>query len=228
MLAYDIGCYTGDTCEELLVFYDKVICIDANPRNIEKIREKYRDNKSVVVIKGCISNSINLVDFYISNNSQLSSCIREIPEREGISEVIKSMPIDINDIIRIYGCPDFLKCDIEGSDVVLLEQLLMSSYRPRYISCESEGIGDRDVDFANGEHLRVLNWLKRLGYTKFCLLNNMTKQINDASYCFVPYDIKSLDNNNLWISYDEILELINKLRPNIWRWHFWYDIIASY
>ena len=229
MLAYDIGCYNGDTTDQLLKYYDKIICVDANPYIINEIINKYDNNKSLEIIEGCISNSNKDINFYISDVPIWSSSLKEIAERENTSkEIIKVKPININDLIDKYGCPYYLKCDIEGADIILLEQLLQKSYRPKYISCESECIGNRDIDFANDEDLKVLNALQKLGYTKFILVNQFNNAINESNAHFNnEYDFNNL--NDYWLTYDQIKQLmrsINRIQYSVF--HFWFDIIATY
>ena len=45
LLAFDIGAYTGDTTDKLLVIYDKVICVDANPNMIKILKEMFQLTK---------------------------------------------------------------------------------------------------------------------------------------------------------------------------------------
>lgn len=230
MLAYDIGCHNGDTTEELLKYYDKIICVDANPHMINEMINKYGGNKSIEIIEGCITNSTEDVDFYISWAPIWSSTIKEIAEREVQSkEIIKVKPININNLIDRYGCPDYLKCDIEGADIILLEQLLQKSYRPKYISCESECIGNRKINFEQDEDLKILNTLQKLGYTKFVLQNQFDGIINESNTKFDnEYDFNKLDN--YWLTYDSIKKLIRSVdrSDKYSSYHFWFDIIATY
>lgn len=42
------------------------------------------------------------------------------------------------ELIKKYGIPEYIKCDIEGNDILMLRSLLQSEYRPKYIRCECE------------------------------------------------------------------------------------------
>lgn len=50
--------------------------------------------------------------------------------------------ITVLDLIAKYGCPQYIKCDIEGNDIDMLLSLEKSNYRPMYISYESECQGN--------------------------------------------------------------------------------------
>lgn len=228
MLAFDIGCYNGDSTEKILQYYDKIICVDANPNAISEIKKKFKDNKSIKIIHGCISNKNNNETFFISSHPIWCSCIKEIAKRDKqILNIIEVPSLNIVNIIDKYGCPDYLKCDIEGYDIILLNQLMNSNYRPKYISCESECIGLRNININNNEDLLVLNALKDLEYNKFVLIDQHNNIINESLNIFEDYDFSKLDK--FWISYDEIKNLIRSIDRNRYNtFHFWYDIIATY
>lgn len=224
-IAFDIGAYTGDTTDKLLTVYDRVICVDANPNMINLLRKKY-DNTSVEIIEGCISDLTNDVTFYISTKSDWCSSKKEIAERLNEAQTIQVKPLNIVDIIETHGCPKYLKCDIEGSDVILLKQLAKSPYRPLYLSCESECIGNRDIDLSADEDLNVLNEMKNLGYNKFILVNQKYNRINETNVFFNNYNFEAL--TNYWLSYDDIKTLMRSInRVQYSKYHYWFDIIAT-
>ena len=224
-IAFDVGAYTGDTTDKLLQVYDKVICIDANPNMINNLRKKYTE-APVEIIEGCISDSKTDIDFYISTHDDWCSSKREIAERLECAQVIQVKPLSIVDIIDSHGCPYYLKCDIEGADTILLRQLAKSNYRPTYISCESECIGNRDIDLSANEDLNVLNEMKNLGYNKFVLVNQRTNRINESVTPFRSYDFENLTDH--WLTYDDIKTLMRSVDRNRYpRYHYWFDIIAT-
>lgn len=224
-IAFDIGAYTGDTTCRLLEIYDKVICVDANPNMINILKEKFA-HKPVEIIEGCISDLTSDVNFYISTHDDWSSSKIEIAERNEPAQMIQSKPLNIVDIIEKCGCPYYLKCDIEGADVTLLKQLSKSQYRPHYISCESECIGNRDIDLTTDEDLKVLNEIKNLGYNKFILVNQKTHKINESNSWFRSCNFDVLDD--FWLTYDEIKTLMRSIDRNRYsKYHYWFDIIAT-
>jgi hypothetical protein len=68
--------------------------------------------------------------------------------------------VDIAEVFHRYGIPYYLKVDIEGADLVVLETLLRFEGRPQFLSIESE-----KVDFSRLE--AEFRLLADLGYKKF-------------------------------------------------------------
>ena len=141
-------------------------------------------------------------------------------------EIIQAKPLNIIDIIKEYGCPDYLKCDIEGSDIILLNQLKQSDFRPDYISCESECIGNRDINLDEDEDLIVLNALHDLGYDNFILVNQSNNHINETNIILPDFSFSGLEN--MWIDYLSMKNLIRSIdRKKYRKFGFWFDIIAK-
>ena len=124
--------------------------------------------------------------------------------------------------------------DIEGNDELALRQLLETQYRPKYISCEIECIGENyKYDYDKTDGLTNLNILYELGYTKFYLYdcrNDWNKNdIDNIKYIF--------NDENNWLSYEDIKNKIkllrskfcDKVKANKYQYYdFWYDIYAIY
>lgn len=68
-----------------------------------------------------------------------------------------------------YGVPHYLKIDIEGNDQLCIEAL-RATRLPRYISVESECVGDSAV-LSDQEALAMLELLRDVGYRRFKLVN---------------------------------------------------------
>ncbi len=67
----------------------------------------------------------------------------------------------LGDVLREFGCPHYLKIDIEGHDLLALRQLEESGCRPSFVSVE------------NGEP-PMLETLVRMGYAGFKFINQAT------------------------------------------------------
>ena len=96
-------------------------------------------------------------------------------KRYGANSIEIDVPVvDFKALLKTYGCPYYIKIDIEGSDAACLQKLLSSCCRPKYISIESE-----KVDF--GKLIQELNSLESLGYLKFYIQQQAT-----IGKCAVP------------------------------------------
>ena len=118
----------------------KVVTVEANPkRYLCKIKPLSYLCSEITSENICISKTNGYADFFISKSTGIwDSYNMEIAERKKLSHKITVKSITVLDLIAKYGCPQYIKCDIEGNDIDMLLSLEKSNYRPRYISCESE------------------------------------------------------------------------------------------
>ena len=68
--------------------------------------------------------------------------------------------VDIKDVFRRFGVPFYLKIDVEGVDLLVLDSLYNMDARPKYVSIEFD-----KVDFGALE--AELRTLSDLGYSRF-------------------------------------------------------------
>src|SRR5581483_3806542 len=73
------------------------------------------------------------------------------------------------EILNVYGSPEYLKIDIEGSDALCVADLDPRAL-PRFISVESECVGD-GVRLTDDEATAMLTRLRDAGYTRFQLVS---------------------------------------------------------
>jgi FkbM family methyltransferase len=125
-LCFDIGANVGDKAGVFLKLNAKVICIEPQQRCAEMIKLKY--GNKVTVLQNGVGAKREIKEFYISNNSQLSSFDSEWigdfkDNRFGDYKVIETGKIEIitlDDLITEFGKPDFIKIDVEGYELEVL------------------------------------------------------------------------------------------------------------
>jgi hypothetical protein len=78
--------------------------------------------------------------------------------------------------MKKYGVPYYCKIDIEGYDAIAASTLQNTTYRPDFISVETECIG-QDEKITEVESLKTLDTLKDLGYSKFKLVDQETLEV---------------------------------------------------
>lgn len=123
---FDVGANIGDWSKLVLDVNEKsnLYLFDANPDICKSLEKKFRNN-DVTITNTLVSNDHEKHDFYISDSNNLSgaSSMYEHYYLKGMSNKIsiKSTTIDafceLNSITRI----DYLKADIEGAEVPMLE-----------------------------------------------------------------------------------------------------------
>jgi FkbM family methyltransferase len=178
-LVYDIGLHNGGDTRHYLKEGCRVIAIDANPAMCAAAAAEFRsyvDSHQLTILNCGIAEQVGKLEFWICDDvTEWSSFNRELASRNGSQHHnVQVDCIPIQEIIGRFGVPDYMKIDIEGSDMDCLEGLTGDTV-PRYISVEMghEG-GDREI--------RLLD---ALGYRRFKIICQ-----NDAW--------NQVTKNNLW------------------------------
>ena len=230
-----LGFYNGGSfVDRLLEKNYNIVGVDASEDIISFSKEKYKNFDNLILLNKCIDKSDGkLVEFYISNEPVWNSTHKDIANRLHFYKTTKMVEsITLPTLFDKYGCPIYLQMDIEGNDELALRQLLETQYRPKYISCEIECIGENHkYDYDKTDDLTNLNILYELGYTKFYLYdcrNDWNKNdIDNIKYIF--------NDENNWLSYEDIKnkikllrsEFCDKVKTNQYKYYdFWYDIYA--
>lgn len=171
-LVYDVGLFDGnDTAYYLFRGYN-VVSIDANPLMIERATARFSreiEDGRLTLLNIWVGRSPGTETFWVSDVPEWSSFNRQIASRGGTEHRPIAIPVvQFSQIIDRYGMPHYMKIDIEGNDVICLEDL-KPEYCPAYISVESECSGDSGAP-TDSESLSMLERLHELGYRRFKLV----------------------------------------------------------
>jgi len=232
-----LGFYDGGSfVDHLLEKKYNIVGVDASEEMISFSKEKYKNFDNLILLNKCVDKSDDkLIEFYISKSPVWNSVHKDIANRLNYYKTTKMVEtITLPTLFDKYGYPIYLQMDIEGNDELALRQLLTTKYRPKYISCEIECLGeDHKYSYDKNDGLTNLNILHELGYTKFYLYNCRydwnTNNIDHIKYIF--------NNENNWLSYEDIKNKIkilrsdfcDKVKANQHKYYdFWYDIYAKY
>ena len=120
--------------------------------------------------------------------------------------------IPFTDVLAEYGCPYYLKVDVEGYDGIILEQLAQTSHRPRYLSAE------------NGPP-EILECMIGMGYDAF-------KWIDQRQFADGASGPFGDDAPGPWLTASAVLELIRDYydhgrNRDAVKWG-WYDLHARH
>jgi FkbM family methyltransferase len=171
-LIFDVGAHTGEDSEYYLKLGYRVLAIEANPVLADNLRIRFtqeiRDGR-YMLIERAISNSDGPVTFFINeHNSAWGTANPEWAQRNkdmgSDSERISVQPIRFIEVLKKHGCPHYLKIDVEGADMLCVDELHGIEARPRYISLESSKTSWPDL-------LNEFRALASLGYTKFAVVD---------------------------------------------------------
>ena len=166
MLIFDIGANEGLFTDKCLATYDniKIIVIEANPKLCEKLKLKYNNNESIIVLNYLVSNEGNLfIDFYLSDADTISTASLDWINNSRFTNNYKwEKPIKVESasldfLIKNFGNPDLIKIDVEGYELEVVKGL---SSKEKEICFEW---AEEQYDNIN----KTCEQLKKLGYLEF-------------------------------------------------------------
>jgi FkbM family methyltransferase len=138
---YDIGSNNGDDIPYYLEKADVVVAIEANPALTDLIKKRFAREISAkrVHVETCaitVVEHAEPVSFYVHNSRHVRSQMGRPGKMENFTE-IKIAARSMAGLLAQYGKADFMKIDIEGFDIELLEYLYRSDQLPGEISVEA-------------------------------------------------------------------------------------------
>lgn len=163
-LVFDIGANVGIRTSVFSDLAEKVVAIEPNKDLVTILRNRFKGVNIEILEKACAADS-SVYEFYVGDIHSVSTLSKEfIHHKEGLNEIRKwSKPVKVNSIsldelVGIYGIPDFCKIDVEGFEKEVLKGLNrkvgMISFEFNYPSFEKDT-------------LWCIDKLHELGYTSF-------------------------------------------------------------
>ena len=234
-IIYDVGMHKGEDTKYYLARGFKVIAFEADPDLAKACRIKFKkqiDDGNLIIIEGAIIKNDNqeTVTFYKNNKkSDWGTVVESRAQRNlflgAASKTITVPVVNFAKILEKYGEPYYLKIDIEGMDLICLKKLLNLTYRPAYISIESNKLTLNLIK----EEFEVL---RKLGYQDFKIQQQQfipslevpahSKEGNYIDYSF-EYGSTGLfgsDLPNQWLDYKQALREYKKIFQFHFHWFF--------
>ena len=187
-LIFDVGMHKGEDTDFYLKKEFRVVSFEADPDLIEHCKRRFADQiarDQLNIIEGAIAPEQpgDRVQFYASSHSVWGTIRPEWVARNAViggatSRLIEVRRVNIAEIFNRFGVPFYLKIDVEGVDHHVLQVLQNLSYRPKYISIESEKNNFQEL-------VSEINQLSCLGYKKF----KIVQQKNIPNTKIVSHDI---------------------------------------
>jgi FkbM family methyltransferase len=192
-LAFDIGYNLGDFSKRLLEKYPTA-CIVGVEANGSILPNAYT-HENIAIVNAAVSDKSNdYIDFYTSPIHTISTASKKWMEGrfKGLQWDIPTsvITITIDDLIKNYGEPDVIKIDIEGYEFTALQGLTKKSGMLMFEWTE---------EAFHSETLRCVEYLKSIGYTKFCYTDSKTENGGFVDLKF-----------NVW----ETLDIHDKIEPS--------------
>lgn len=195
---FDVGAHKGEKADYFLEKGYECILIEPQPKLVEHLRNKYKDESLVQIVPKGLGKEIDILEMSISSSEPVLSTFNEdwklgrfINTTWDKKEQIQITTLDI--LINKYGAPRYLKIDVEGHELEVLRGL-------------SSKIGIISIEFT-AEYInnafKCISYLDSLGYKK--------------------YNVSLGESNSFalsdFVQKDELIEILNnnsKQHPLLW------------
>jgi FkbM family methyltransferase len=205
-LIFDLGMNNGDDTAHYLSQGFDVVALDANPALCETARSRLRtaiEAGHLKILNAAIWEKSGEATFYINlDNDHWSSLDIGWAGRDASRCREISVPcVTLSSLFGEFGVPHYLKIDVEGVDLAVLEQLRSHELLPRYVSVEDCRFG-----------LLFIETLASCGYDGFKLLDQSTvcHMTDRATGCLFPAGSSGPFGKDLpgdWLSHEEMVTL---------------------
>jgi FkbM family methyltransferase len=205
-LIYDLGMNNGDDTDYYLRRGFRVLAVEANPALCEASRQRFQtevENGKLTILHAAIWQQSGETSFFVNiDNDHWSSIdIGWAGRDDSRCQEIKVRCVTLPELFQTYGVPHYLKIDVEGVDLVVLQQLATDQPVPHYVSVEDCRFGF--------DYMRILS---EAGYRHYKLLDQSTVPgLRDErlGHQFRPGSSGPLgeDIPGDWVDYDTMVEL---------------------
>ena len=183
-LIYDFGFYDGSDSRFYLEKGFRVIAVEADLRAVERAQTVFAKEigtGALTLLPKAIWNVAGeTVPFYLNpgEGSSWHSVFREAAERDGEKSTVQEVETTtVPELFDTFGVPRYLKCDIEGADEIVADQLREDGRLPAFTSTE---FYERSA----------IELLRDAGYDRFQLVNQgylskskPPRPAREGSYC---------------------------------------------
>lgn len=162
-LVFDVGANRGRTADLYLDCKCKVVCFEPQPDCINILNNKFLNNKDVIVVHKGLGSKQSEELLYVCDADTISSFSSDWVSKSRFSDYYSWQPhgkiqiVTLDQMIKKYGKPKFIKIDVEGFEHEVLKGL---NVMIDYISFEINS------EFIQ-ELYKNIDYLWNLGYRKF-------------------------------------------------------------
>lgn len=204
-LIYDLGMNNGDDTDYYLKREFEVVAVEANPALCQMARERFAEaitTGRLSVIEAAIGDHDGEVTFHVNldNHHWSSMDINWAGRDDSACQAITVQSVSLASLYARHGVPHFMKIDVEGADMLVLEQVAANQALPDFISIEDCRFG---FDYA-----RILS---HAGYETFQLVDQsgIAGTIDPACNHVFPDGSSGLFGPDLpddWEAYPDFIE----------------------
>lgn len=121
-LCFDIGANLGQTVEALLKCKAKIVAVEPNPLCYPTLNYQFKNLENLTFLKVAIGSNPGISELNFSGTDATAS-IRNDWKFIKTDKKIPVKVITLDNIIEKYGCPRFLKVDVEGFELEVFKGL---------------------------------------------------------------------------------------------------------
>ncbi len=215
-LVFDIGAHRGEDSEYYLKKGYRVVAVEAEPLHVEFLSRRFADAiaaSRLILVDRAIAAHSGRCAFFRNHTVSVYGTANPAWAERNVEVGTKVEKIEIDcvspaELFLRYGIPFYLKIDIEGSDLLVLNALQGFAARPPYLSLESDSPRLEDI-------LEQFATMTDLGYDRFKLvpqhlvqLQSVPAQSAHGSSCLHEFEPGSSgmfgeDTEGRWLSASE-------------------------
>jgi FkbM family methyltransferase len=167
-VVFDVGAHKGEDSSFYLRLGYRVVAVEANPALVEHLRARFRreiTDGTYTLVGRAIGSADGTISFFVNDDVSVwgTADPRWALRNKHLgteSHEIKVPSVRFSELLKTYGCPYYLKIDVEGADMLCVRDLGAIACRPKYLSLES-------TKTSWSELVAEFDTLTRLGYKRF-------------------------------------------------------------
>lgn len=167
-LIFDLGMHQGYDSRFYLAKGFRVVGLEAVPGLCAAARGRLAEHgeKLTIVNKALAETAGMQVTFYSVPDKDDWGSLNKNAAEKGVYDSLETQvtTTDLAELLDAFGVPHYIKCDLEGGDIVFRNQLLRDSRRPTFVSLEVNSARDIEV-------------LEECGYDRAQLVNQAMHQL---------------------------------------------------
>lgn len=170
-LVFEIGSNIGQhslLISEKISPLGKLVCIEPDSSNIQYLKHNVSQNncRNIEVLQVAVSDHIGKTTFYKDSvtGGRMSSLIKKYTENKFEGNVEEVNLLTVDELIRRYGVPAFIKVDVEGAESLVFHDSIVLNPQTKYLIEVREETKDH-----------IFNLFHRHGFQIFQIDNAMTE-----------------------------------------------------
>ncbi len=187
-LIFDLGMNNGDDTDFYLRKGFRVVAVEANPELCDLGARRFAaeiESGKLRIIHAAVGKSSGTIELFVNEATSgwTTTNPRWLETRVGLGTSARSVVVPavaFQEIVREHGTPYYLKADIQGAEMDVLEALLPLEDRPRFVSISS---GADVIGSGAMAHVRrQIVLLGRLGYRGFKIVQQRDTEREKCPY----------------------------------------------